>query len=332
MEIKCACQKSFESQHTGNDFKEFLKEAKTEFSKVREECPVLNSIVFPDKIWNKYINNEYPYDKAHHDSAFFIAFRGKILSLYTTPLHAFLLDDNNKIRKDVSKNYLKDLRESWITLESETQQIEIKMHKEGRRYFGKFFELRLAYLLSKEGYEINDLEVWGGKSDIFAVKKKEQNETGYAIEVKYIGKEDDDFKRAMDKVLGTWSQQEKANFLLYKICEAADQLKKENRKATEKTCAIIIENYSRDHFEYAMKNGFFNLNTPEFEEHEIMKDKLKTNKNQRKQDKIEAIFADPASYVECLDEVWIYMMDNVGLDFNLMYRYNVRTKQSESFI
>jgi hypothetical protein len=332
MEIKCVCQKNVEFEYSGNDFKMLIKETKAKFSKYRESCPVLNFIVFPDEIWGKYINREYPYDKALHDSIFFIAFMDGMLHLYTTPIHTFLLDDENNIRKDVKPNYLKDLRESWITITDEDQQVEIRRHKEARRFFGKFYELRLAYLLSENGYKIKDLEAWGGKADIFITKPNDPFEKEYSIEVKYIGQTDEDFESAMEVKAYCWSPQGNANYLLYKICDAAKQMKKEDKKESGKIAAIIIENISRNQFERAIRNEYFNLNEAKFEDYQIMKQNLLKNISENKKKEIEDIFADPAKYVEYLDEIWVYMMNNTGSDLDIMYKYNIQTKQSESFM
>jgi hypothetical protein len=205
-----------------------------EIEKLREKCPSIKKIFLPDGN-NFFINwkklgaclAENPQKSGHQRSSLMLALERGQIEKITAPVRHFLLDEKGEIKKCVTKQWRQDLREGWIFEVSPPER-----HRKFRMFMGKMVELKVAQWLEENEWRIEGLEALGCPYDILA-----KNPTGetFAIEIKYIGVEDDDFQSLLNNLEGDSQARSicpytACNYALSRIYEAAHQLKKSKEK------------------------------------------------------------------------------------------------------
>ncbi len=235
--LNCACQSAVDV--TKYDWDHIVKR----FEAVREECPALKKILVPDDIWNSFEKAaKGNFDSARHRARVLLALKFGYLHKLTSPIHKYLLDDSGNPKQNIKKQYLKDLREQWIFNYEEI----IESHRHSRMYAGKLTELMVAEWLEHEGLyiKVDKLEALEGCNDIEA---RTPYNVDAVIEVKTIGTDDNDF---LELVAGISDKQfnkgkrtyhnDRINYLLFRIYEAASQLKK-RIQPSKKIVIIVLE-------------------------------------------------------------------------------------------
>jgi len=229
--IGCACNEA-SATTTGNSVKEF--------GELRGMCPALKEVLVPDRIWADF---EAAARGAREDSPFesmlLLAFERSFLSKLTFPIHRYLLDDD-ELRSGIRPGYMTDLGETWHLRAS-----PYKQNEKGRGYLGKVTELQVAESLERMGSTVVSLEAWtpdGQRTpDIVAASPYGVD---YSVEVKYLGRSDKDFEAQYDAFLGfcgaQWlSPKGLANYLLSRVYEAADQLRKADSRGRRVACLVL---------------------------------------------------------------------------------------------
>ncbi|APF19183.1 hypothetical protein Calab_3501 [Caldithrix abyssi DSM 13497] len=215
-DIKCLCQlrKNIE-----------INEAVEKLSIIRQKCSALQKVLLPDDVWGILSQlSKSGVGKSRHLPLSLNALSQGSLYKITTPIHRYLLK-GNELREDVSPNYIADLKENWLLKDNQFRQNEKRRHQRSKHYMGKLCELLCACWLESLGWKIVNLGALGGAYDIEAhstIAKK------YAIEVKYIGIEDEMFNSFSDGRARCYDENDIVKFVLCKSYNAAKQLKNYN--------------------------------------------------------------------------------------------------------
>jgi hypothetical protein len=219
---------------------------------MRNKCAAIKLVFWPDDVWELVKTYELgKRDRAAHASLIVsaLAAQSKLpdsLGKITSPIHRYLLDGDN-IRSGVTRNYLNDLRETWLGCAN-----EIERHKAARRFLGKLTELQVADWLEGQGWHIKNLEAWGGDSDI---ECSDRHGAIAKIEVKFIGERDEEFTIMMNSLQGRRPSgglvpiSFARNWIIFRVYEAAKQLSKFSKFRH----AIIVVN--QDTFTFANNFG-----------------------------------------------------------------------------
>lgn len=203
-----------------------------ELKKLHNKCPAVKFLIPDFESWFK--DNKEPEGTAFHQSTLVLAFRRGHLDRITSPIHRYCLSNKNTL----TNQYKKDLREAWFSCADSSER-----HKKLRIWMGRMAELKVAEWIEENGWKIEEMEAWGGKSDIKA-NSPDNKET--LIEVKYIGQEDEDFKHLVAHLAGGADTQllnpyVAFNYVLFRIFEAAYQLRKNMDSAnSQKEVALVI--------------------------------------------------------------------------------------------
>ncbi len=247
---ECACH-TYKLSESDDIFNAFIN--------LRDKCLALKKILIPDKGWAEFQNHaRAEFDEAFHQYITLLAFRREYLYRITKPIHNFLLA-GDEINSKCIKQYRMDLRERWMLKETSDDR-----HSRYRIFVGKLVELLFAQWLEERGWQILNLEAWGGENDIDAVSP---NRTPSAIEIKYIGMSTLKFEAILDSLknrpsLVNINPYFAANYLWFRIFEAAQQLRK---STNQNYVVIVIEDWNE--FDFALEN-FIDWNDPIFFETE----------------------------------------------------------------
>ncbi len=277
--INCRCCRPIPKYDDFESLESYNKALRSEFMELMKNCPAMK-IYLPDELvekgypFGKSKETESPIiDAAGHLSTIFNLYCFGTLPNYTLPVHRFLLDDNGEIKPEVTKQYRKDYRETWINnknskgefkkdykrcqdlVEKLSQKYNYKHKKDEfvemcahhhyfQIYYGKIVEILLAYMLENNGYHIDGLAALAScpAGDILANK---DNKT-YHIEVKYIGIQNEEFLTmqhcSLDKRGFSIGPYKYLRYFVGKIREAAEQLKKFTKSDTDivKIAAIVF--------------------------------------------------------------------------------------------
>ena len=174
MSINCKCQKYNLSSVYKGDFQKFRREILDELLEIRECCEALKNVFLPENKLEEYFYKMlgiFERSEGYHESVVQRALMENSLSLITSPIHKFLLND--KARED----YRNNINDYWFLKESfEDRQ------KEYYENYGKFHELLFAEWLQNNAWEITNLEAWDkDSSDVEAISPERES---CAFEVK----------------------------------------------------------------------------------------------------------------------------------------------------
>ena len=230
-----------------------------DFAALRPHCLALRDVLLPDDTWPRFQEWHVAGDNvAAHCSIALLAFRRGILPSVTAPIHRYLMSDNG-ILPLVTKQYLQDLRETWM-LHPEA----IERNRLSRIFRGRLIELQFAAWLEAQSQTIIGLEAIRKGPDVEA-----QSENGVlnAFELKFIGMVDDDFNRIVRTMAGmrtggAMSVYQPINYLLFRAYEAAKQHASTPGK---KNAVIVIDEIAwTSRFDMQVRNRWIDWNGPQF--------------------------------------------------------------------
>jgi hypothetical protein len=293
-----------------------------DFAALRERCPALKQILVPDTIWldfQRVATEEI--NAARHVPILLVAFKYGYLRKITSSVHKYLMDNGN-IKKELTKQYrdIGDI-EKWIL-----NKDILERHRKFKSYMGKPTELLCAAWIEEQGWRISNLAALGGKADIEATSPENID---CAIEVKYIGQDDNDFLdvvRAIsgDDVGGAFSldwMHKPSDFLLFKAYEAAKQTA-EYYKNKYCIAFLVVSNTA---WQYPVSIAvdliwktwsslkFFHL----FNDNPDWVKWLEEKKKERRFSNIENNLHETLG---CLKELWIIREANEGIDYVLEHK------------
>jgi hypothetical protein len=318
--------------------KQYLLE---KFESIREKCSALREILVPDKVWPNFKQiAESEMDEAKHYPILLLALCLGYLNKITLPIHKYLIE-NGRPKLQIKNQYLEDLIEKWMIPKKESKpKDELKRHQESKIYLGKLIELQIAEYLEEKGWKVNKLEALCGEFDIEA-SSPDGNE--YAIEIKYIGQEDDKFLAIIDNdippdrfesLIGKLSENreeekikrliEKSksrtfdpysgyNYILLRAYEAAKQLGKSPKN---RIIIIIISNLSCGFLEIPINENWMNWRQPIFLDacpqwDEFLLQNIKNNPK-----KFVNVEKDLQSIFNSVNQIWIIKQGN-GFNYSL---------------
>ena len=244
MAVDCVCQSAITS---ANNIQDFLS--------LWESCPALKEVFIPNlREWEDALAS-LKHDSSGHGSILLLAFQRGYLHRLTLPVHKFVLDGSVP-SPTLRTQYAQDLQERWFI-----RPEALWRHKRSKSYLGRLAELLVIEWASKTR-RIIALEATGGDHDIVT---RASNNIPEAIEVKFIGTEDSDFKNLMTMKIfgGARDLTTAADFLLSRIYEAAKQL----ASFPDRRTAIIVidEFFAWNDFGAAIAFGTFDLSKPTFQ-------------------------------------------------------------------
>ena len=246
-EDECLCQKNSRINEESP-----CEDVWKELGNLYNKCHAVKFLIPCFESWFKY--NKEPEETAFHQSTLVLALRRGHLDRITSPIHRYCLSNE----KPLCKQYEKDLRETWFS-----RADYLNRHKKSRIWMGRMAELKVAEWLEGNGWNVEEMEAWGGKNDIKAISP-ENGKT--LIEVKYIGQEDEDFKHLVAHLAGgsaiqSYNPYKAFNFALLKIFEAAYQLSPPVSAKQEHDCsnsrkevALVISASTWDAMKIPLKN------------------------------------------------------------------------------
>lgn len=301
--LNCAC--TLEGQHEEDSIKEFAL--------LRDNCPALNQILIPDSHWDNFKNAAVESaNDAHHKPMLFLAYQRGYLNRLTSPIHQFLLSGKN-IRSDVTMQYKQDLVEKWMSKNDVYKRQEIS-----RIYHGKLSEIIIAKMLAQSDWLITNLEAWGGGVDIECISKLGKQ---HAIEVKYIGQEDNSFNSVVKSLKGedstySMSPYSSVNFLIFKIYTAAQQLL--SLSCRKIVCIVISSESWFERFEIPLKEKWIKWDSPNFFNNDLVWNQFLYEKTQH----FPNIEKDLSDVIRSLDEIWIMRADHFIYTKQFEYKIN----------
>jgi len=234
------------------------EEALEIFADVRSRCPVLHQIFLPDTIWIDFQKwHNQPDTVAHHRSILLLAMERGYLGRVTSAVHRYLIT-SGQARPDIRQQYLQDLRERWMFYQGPTER-----HQKFRTFMGRLVELQFAEWLELQGWTISNLEALQEGPDIEAYVF-EDGVT--AFEIKFIGTQDGDFSiilrgLANQPAVTSVSPYEAANYLLFRVYEAAKQLQ---RSTSERIAVVVVDDLTWFRFKLQLNDGWINWDNPRF--------------------------------------------------------------------
>lgn len=235
----------------------------TRFEAVRTNCSALHEILIPDSYWSNFQKAALAScDEACHQHILLLAFTRGFLRKITSPIHRYMIEiDKAKIR--LNKNYITDLRESWMQ-----QCSALKRHQRARTYLGKLTELQVAEWLQEQGWKISNLEAWGGNCDVEGVSPRNVE---CMFEVKAIGPEDNDFLRVVDSLQGRNSADiispyTASNYILFRAYEASKKLCMSTKVPI--ACLVVAEE-TWYRFDIPLQKNWMRWESPRFFEEDV---------------------------------------------------------------
>lgn len=234
---------------------EQFSEQVTTFYGLRRACPVLR-LTIPDELAESHLGfTRSEPDTVFHCSVPFLAYRRGCLPDFTASLHRFALD-GTKVRADIKAQYLSDLRETWL-LETD----EVSRFRKARNYLSRLAELDFARALETEQWQIENLEMYGGKFDIEGLSK---DRVSTSFEVKFLAQREvlfelnrASFTNPIASWLGVYSP---IDYLLFRLYEAARQL--QNAQA-RRIAVAIVSDYDVS-YKIPLSENWIDWTNPEF--------------------------------------------------------------------
>ncbi len=287
-----------------------------EFAKIREKCAAINKILFPEKIWKYYQN--FPIDgtgMAKHFPLSFIALQRGVLFRITLPIHHFLLTNTGEIKSNINKNYLSDLKEDWLIKKGKFRINELRRHERWKEYTGKLVELISAYWLQHtKGWKIKNLEAWKNQNNTNSyfpdIEAERQEGKICAIEVKFIGIENEMFMSLLDKKPRCYSDADIITFILCKMYETGKQMRK---IGAYKIMFLVIDEISWPRIKY-----YWNEDSIDWTKVKLNKKSRFFAKFQQKHPNVEN---DLHEIIAVFSEVWIIVMTG---KFLLEHKHTIR--------
>lgn len=286
-----------------------------EFASLRELCSALKEVLVPEKFWLSFREEALKSnDAGRHHFILLGAFKNRFLERITSPVHSYLLEQNMP-KVTLTKQYRKDLTESWMLEES-----PLERHRKSRMFQGRLAELRCAAWLEERKWAINGLEALGGKFDIEATSPEGIE---WAIEVKFIGQEDDKFEEIQESISsgdgvcsGFSDLYVGYNFLLFKVFEAANQL---SASAKRRLALIVISNMTWEFFEMQIKDAWMRNRPLSFFDGEASPEWKRFLSCKKPERRFANIENELDSKVGSLQEVWFVNEGN-------FFEYSLETK------
>ena len=281
---------------------------------VRSICPVLHEVFLPNKIWSEFQDWHRNLDNvAHHRSVILLALERGHLDRVTSAIHRYLTNAGF-ICSGVRQQYLKDLQERWML-----QVDAIDRHQKFRMFLGRLAELQFAEWLEGRAWVITGLEALREGPDIEA---KASTGAGSAFEVKFIGSEDNDFGMILQSLAGKpaagpVSPYSAMNYLLFRVYEAAKQLKK---TTSGRIAVMVVEDLTWFRFEVQLKDGWIDWVNPKFFNGDPIWQAFLKNQQRR----FPNLPKDLSVTLAGLDAVWI-VKQSYGFQFGLEYETSIRS-------
>lgn len=225
---------------------------------MRSHCPALHRIFIPDEVWPDFQQwHSQPDTVAYHRSSLLLAMERGHLGRVTSAVHRFLMTAGFP-RPDVRQQYLQDLRERWMLYLD-----PIERHQKARMFSGRLVELQFAEWLESQGWTVSSLEALREGPDIEAYATDSGTT---AFEVKFIGTENDDFALILESLTsqsagGPVSPYDAANYLLFRVYEAAKQLQ---QIARDRIAVVVVEELTWFRFELQLSDGWIDWANPRF--------------------------------------------------------------------
>jgi hypothetical protein len=220
----------------------------------------------PDDCGQLVLEKERSPDPALLVSSYLLsAFERDCLPKFTAPVHRFLLQ-GDELHPNLTNQYRQDLQERWLS-----EQTVDERHGRFRQHFGKVVELQLANWLVEQDWTVSALEALGGDADIVA---ESPTRDSCWFEVKYIGWETDDFRRAVWVLTGgddggampalrgvPYEFLTASNYLLFRAYEAARRLQ---HCPVTGIAAVVIDALSWRWFARPLEERWIQWNAPAF--------------------------------------------------------------------
>lgn len=281
------------------------------FYRLRTTCPVLR-LTIPDELAESHFNfTKSGPDDAYHCSVPFLAYCGGYLSDFTESLHRFVLD-GTELRKEVTAQYLSDLRETWI-LEVD----EISRFRKARNYLSRLAELDFARWLESRQWQISNLEMYGGQFDIEGL---DNDHVATIFEVKFLAQREvlfelnrSSFTKPTANWLGVYSP---IDYLLFRLYEAARKL----RDTREKRIAVAIVSDYDVSYKIPLSKEWIDWKNPKFLKRDseiqiFLSDQYSKNQN---------LDAELKNFINGLSEIWILRYKD---SFELQLEHQIRLSQ-----
>ncbi len=248
--VECCCQNYY------GDLGQGLFHA---FASVRECCPALKRILVPDEVWPDFQQWDRDLrDGDLHQSTLVLAMARGHLGQTTSAIHRYLMEGGVP-RADIRPQYREDLQEKWMRYKDPK-----KRNSKSREFLGHLIELQCAEWLESQGWTITGLEALREGPDIEA---KDNLGVATAFEVKFIGREDEDFVLMLNSLsdkqpTGRWaSPYSPANFLLFRAYEATKQLQQIDCR---RIAVLVILDATWGNFRLALSDNWINWHNPAF--------------------------------------------------------------------
>lgn len=261
--------------------------------------------MWPDfQKWHRQADEE-----AQHQSILLLAMKRGHLGRVTSAVHRYLIT-GNRPKPNVRPQYLKDLRERWLSYPDPKER-----NKKFRIFFGRLAELQFAEWLELEGWRVCELE---------ALRKEQENgpdieawaaRGGHAaFEVKFIGVEDDDFTSVLKSLAdqpaaGPVSPYAAANYILFRAYEAARQL---HGMSCDRIAVVVVDDPTWHRFNLQLGNGWIDWTKPSF----FPADEVWERFLECQQNRYPDLAADLQPTLASLKAVWILRMSH-GYQYNL---------------
>jgi hypothetical protein len=219
-------------------------------------------VFLPDDTWRDFKAWHVERDAvAAHRSMLLLALERGHLWRLTSPIHRYLIE-NGRLRSDVRRQYVKDLRERWMLYPD-----PLERHHKSRMFTGRVAELQCAEWLETRGCRIAGLEALRPGSDIEAATA---SGAVTAFEVKSIGSEDSDFAMILRSIAqapsaGSVSPYVAINYLLFRVYEAAKQLAQFDG---QRIAVVVIDDLTWWRFEMQLQNHWIDWANATFLDHD----------------------------------------------------------------
>lgn len=274
--------------------------ALTLLAELREASPVLGELLLPDEMWDDFEASCIRSDSSLHCSMLVNAVERGFIERITGPLERYLMD-GGKVRDRVTKQYRKDLRETWVLADE-----PISRHRQAAIFRGRLTELQVAEWLESQGATITGLEAWGAKSDLEFTDAQGHS---CRMEVKYIGEEEAVLEAMIDHREGRHPDSFRAmydacDYMLIRAFEAAVQLEgKPNRRVV----CIALSHRATYLYDTPIEHNWMKWGNPKLSR------KGQTKKMREFMARIDEeyprIDAELGPRFAALDEIWILGMD-----------------------
>lgn len=269
------------------------------FADIRSRCPAIREVYVPDDLWPRFDRwHNSPDPVAQHRSILVLALERAYLPRLTSPVHQYLFRDG-KLRPELTQQYRRDLREQWM-FDPDPE----RRHSQSKIFMGKVTELQVAQWLDANGWSVTGLEAIGGGPDVEAIAPDGQT---VAFEVKHVGIEDNYFRAILESLAGRHSGQsassyDAANYLLFRVYEAARQL---GKTPGMKVAVVAINDLAWDHFELQLRERWIDWSAPKLYD-SCSGASPDWEMFMRSQDQHPRLHEDLAETLDVLDEVWVF--------------------------